>query len=85
MRDRAIVIIFFGLLIVAGLFVTGTIFGVLIGIVGLLLMGIVWALTQSREKPYSQTDEEIQGFEYLRKNWLVHQLSRKPFRRCWAP
>ncbi len=67
MRDRAIVIIFFGLLIVAGLFVTGTILGVVISVAVLLLMGIVWALTQNREKPSSQTDEEIQGFEYQKE------------------
>ena len=54
MRDRTIVLIFLGLLIITALFVTGSIYGVLGGIIVLFVRGIIWVLTQSKGMPKPQ-------------------------------
>ena len=54
MRDRTIVLIFLGLFIITALFVTGSIYGVLGGIIVLFVMGIIWVLTQSKGMPKPQ-------------------------------
>ncbi|HYU55825.1 MAG TPA: hypothetical protein VEL71_06365 [Candidatus Dormibacteraeota bacterium] len=49
MRDRTIVIAFFGIFVAVGLFVSGTILGLVLGLVALLLVGIFVSLEPRKD------------------------------------
>ena len=65
MRDRTIVIGFFSILIIVGMLISGSIFGVLAGIIALFVVGIVWVLTQNQ--PRAEEHEAITRQSFVRE------------------
>jgi len=60
MRDRTIVVAFFGLIVAIGLFSTATGLGAALGLMVLFIVGIILAL-EPRDGRNSQREEDVSG------------------------